>query len=123
MIHDLANGIAGGYGCTADVSFTTQYIPTVNDAAEYAFAVQQVHDLYGEESVTIKPHGIMGSEDFSFVLDEVPGAFMMVKCSPPDEDPTTLAYNHSPRVLFDDSVLDRVAAIYTQLAIARLSAA
>ncbi|MBV0894452.1 M20 family metallopeptidase [Microbacterium sp. NC79] len=123
MITDLAEGIARGYGCEADVTFTTQYIPTVNDDSEHAFAVEQIHQMYGEDSVTIKPHGIMGSEDFSFVLAEVPGAFMMVKCSPPEEDPATLAYNHSPHVLFDDSVLDRVAGILAQLAIARLAAA
>ncbi len=121
MITDLADGIARGYGCEAVVSFTTQYIPTVNDDVEHAFAVEQVRRMYGEDSVTIKPHGIMGSEDFSFVLAEVPGAFMMVKCSPPDADPSTLAYNHSPHVLFDDSVLDRVSAILAQLALSRLA--
>ncbi len=80
MITDLTEGIARGYGCTADISFTTQYIPTVNADAEHAFAVDQIHQMYGEDSVTIKPHGIMGSDDFSFVLAEIPGAFMMVKC-------------------------------------------
>ena len=52
----------------------------MNADAEHAFAVGQIHQMYGEDSVPIKPHGIMGSEDFSFVLAEIPGAFMMVKC-------------------------------------------
>ena len=55
---------------------------------------------------------IMGSEDFAFVLQEVPGAYLMLQASPPEIDPATAAYNHSPHVLFDDAVLaDQAAAL------------
>lgn len=54
----------------------------------------------------------MGSEDFSFVLNEVPGAFFFMFVSPDDVDPATAATNHSPEVLFDDAHLpDQAAAL------------
>ena len=56
----------------------------------------------------------MGSEDFSFVLNEVPGAFYFLFATPEGIDPDTAAMNHSPLVLFDDEVLaDQAASLAT----------
>ena len=60
----------------------------------------------------------MASEDFSFVLHEVPGAFCFLQASPPEIDPETAETNHSPRVLFDDAVLADEAAALAVLAFA-----
>ena len=56
----------------------------------------------------------------SMVGGEIASRYRIVNHN--SHDPATLAYNHSPHVLFDDSVLDRVSAILAQLAIARLAA-
>ncbi|MFC4138789.1 MULTISPECIES: M20 family metallopeptidase [unclassified Microbacterium] len=120
FITSLAEGIASAYGCTAEVDFTTQYIPTVNDEAETEFVIDELRELLGEEQVIVAPHGMMGSEDFSFVLAEVPGTFISLSSTPDDVELATAAMNHSPHVLFDDSVLGREAAILAGLAIARL---
>jgi hippurate hydrolase len=58
----------------------------------------------------------MASEDFSLVLDRVPGAFYFLQASPPEVDPSTAAMNHSPLVLFDDAVLADQAASLAALA-------
>ena len=46
-----------------------------------------------------------GSEDFSFVLEQVPGAFVMLGACPPDADADTAPFNHSAEAVFDDAVL------------------
>ena len=64
---------------------------------------------------------MMGSEDFSFVLQEVPGTFMFMGASPAGLDPENLAWNHSPEVVFDDAALPIQAAALARLAIERLA--
>lgn len=63
----------------------------------------------------------MGSEDFSEILNEVPGTFFFLAASPPDVDHNTCAWNHSPEVLFEDAVLGDQAAALAALALKKLS--
>ena len=60
-----------------------------------------------------------GSEDFSFVLEQVPGAYVCIGACP--GDPATAPDNHSPRAAFDDSVLPDAAALLAELAIRRIA--
>ncbi|SEJ11540.1 M20 metallopeptidase family protein [Demequina mangrovi] len=115
----VAEGVATTHGLTADVRFEEYYPATVNDAAETAFTVETLAGVFGEQRIMTMPAPVMGSEDFSFVLDEVPGTFLMLMASPPDIDPATAEFNHSPRVLFDDAVLGDQAAALATLAFAR----
>ena len=64
-----------------------------------------------------------GSEDFSYVLREVPGAFIGLGACMPGADPAAAPMNHSPRAQFDDAVLADAAAIYAGLAARRLDKA
>jgi hippurate hydrolase len=64
---------------------------------------------------------ITGAEDFSFVLDEVPGAFVFLGACPPDRDPESAPTNHSALALFDDAVLAEGTALYAELALRRLA--
>jgi hippurate hydrolase len=68
------------------------------------------------------PNPITGAEDFAFVLEEVPGAFVFLGACPPDTDPGAAAYNHSPRAVFDDRVLPDGAELLAELALRRLAA-
>lgn len=120
FIEELASGIASAHGCTAEVNFETQYIPTVNDPAETEFAIETLREQFGEDLVQVPPHGVMGSEDFSYVLHEIPGTFYMLSATPDGIDPMSAA-NHSPLVQFDDAVLSVGAASLAQLALARLA--
>ncbi|MBG0741402.1 amidohydrolase [Paeniglutamicibacter antarcticus] len=117
----LADGIAAAHGCTADIDLNVIYPVTVTDPEVTGAAMAQLSDMFGADRVVEQNEPVMGSEDFSFVLNEVPGSFFMLTCSPQGVDPTTLAYNHSPRVLFDDAVLGDQAAALAHLAFTRLS--
>lgn len=117
----VAQGVAAAHGCTAEVSLEVQYPVTVNDAAETAWVADQLVDVFGADRVEERPTPHMGSEDFSFVLAEVPGTFFFLQCSPPEVDPATAPYNHSAEVLFDDSVLGDQAAALATLALRRLA--
>jgi hippurate hydrolase len=64
-----------------------------------------------------------GAEDFSYVLQHVPGAFISLGACPPDRDPQTAPSNHSAEAVFDDAVLADGAALYAELALRRLGAA
>ena len=99
------------------------YPVTVNDAATTAESIEVLTGVFGPERVLEIPTPQMGSEDFSFVLDEIPGTFLMLLTSPDGVDPRTAEFNHSPRVLFDDAVLGDQAAALATLAFARTSAA
>lgn len=117
----VIEGVAAAHGLTADVRFDTMYPVTVNDPAETAETVDVLQGVFGEQRVVIMPTPMMGSEDFAFVLDEVPGTFIALMTSPPDADPSTIEWNHSPRVLFDDAVLGDQAAALASVAFARTS--
>nr|WP_172601951.1 M20 family metallopeptidase [Quadrisphaera granulorum] len=116
----LAHGIAAAHGCTAEVSFEIQYPVTVNDAGAVTTALDVVRSLLGEDRGTVMPVPLMGSEDFSFVLDRVPGAFLFLGASPDGVDPATTPWNHSPLVLFDDAVLGDQAAALAAMALHHL---
>lgn len=117
----LADGIAAAHGCTAEVSFEILYPMTENDPSRTFEAIRELRELFGEERVIQSRDPLMGSEDFSLVLQKIPGAFLFLGATPPDVDPETAAWNHSPRVLFDDSVLADQAAALAQLAFNRLT--
>ncbi|MGQ7296217.1 M20 metallopeptidase family protein [Quadrisphaera sp. KR29] len=118
----LAHGIAAAHGCTAEVSFEVQYPVTANDAGAAATALAVVRGLLGEDRGQLMTNPLMGSEDFSFVLQRVPGAFLFLGASPDGVDPATAAWNHSPLVVFDDAVLADQSAALAALALHHLSA-
>ncbi|MBD8044673.1 amidohydrolase [Arthrobacter sp. Sa2BUA2] len=117
----LADGIAAAHGCTAEVSFEILYPMTENDPSRTFEAMRELRELFGEDRVIQSRDPLMGSEDFSLVLQKIPGAFLFLGATPPDMDPAAAAWNHSPRVLFDDSVLADQAAALAQLAFNRLT--
>lgn len=88
--------------------------------ASTAAATSELGQLLGTERVLPLEHPLMGSEDFSLVLEEVPGAFIMLGARPDDvgEDGPS---NHSSEVRFDDAVLGDQAAALAQLAAAKLT--
>ncbi|NAZ82983.1 amidohydrolase [Kineococcus sp. R8] len=119
----LAAGIAAAHGCTAEVRFVRQYPVTVNAAGPTTEVVRLLGERFGEDRVHLMPAAMMGSEDFSFVLEQVPGTFFSVGASPAGVDPATAAWNHSPQVLFDDAVLADQAVAFAHLALSWLAPA
>ncbi|MFH8734495.1 M20 family metallopeptidase [Streptomyces sp. NPDC017964] len=119
----VCRGIAAAHGLDVEVDFAELYPLAVNDAAEAEFVAEVVAEVHGEERFAWAPQPATGSEDFSRVLDEIPGAFVVLGACPPDRDVQQAPYNHSPRAVFDDRVLGDGAALYAELALRRLSKA
>ena len=69
----LAESIAAAHECTAEVVWTEQYPVTVNDAQEIEFVAETLTEAFGAHRYVTAPNPVMGSEDFSFVLNEVSG--------------------------------------------------
>ncbi|MEU1202765.1 M20 family metallopeptidase [Streptomyces sp. NPDC005813] len=116
-------GIAEAHGVTAEIDYQDGYPVTVNDGAETSFATAVAGELLGPERVLVAPRPISGSEDFSFVLQEVPGVFLGIGACPADRDPGTAPMNHSPSAAFDDGVLPAAAVLLAGLAAGRLEQA
>lgn len=116
----LCKAIAQGYGLKAEVEVVEQYPVTVNNDSHAAFVGQVAVDLFGDEGFIEMQHPIAGAEDYSRVLEEVPGSYVFLGASV-DQDYTKSEVNHSPRALFDDAVLYRGAALLSELAVRSLN--
>lgn len=113
----LAARIAAAHGCSAATDIVVGYPATVNSAAEANDAIETLRAEFGHDRVERLGSAVMASEDFSFVLNEVPGAFVFLGATPEGIDPTAAEMNHSPRAVFDDAVLADQAAALAALAL------
>ncbi|MFE9249681.1 M20 family metallopeptidase [Streptomyces sp. NPDC007088] len=116
LVRRTVHGIAAAHDVSARVDWTPQYPATVNPPEQASFALKTAGELFGPGRVFEVPRPVSGSEDFSLVLQEVPGAFLAVGATAPGADPATAAVNHSAQAVFDDSVLDDQAALLAALA-------
>jgi amidohydrolase len=115
----LCESIAAAYGLRAEATFHGEYPVTANDPHEHDFLADTVRDVFGAERFTAMEHPLTGSEDFSRVLNEVPGAFVFLGATM-HEDPEAAPTNHSPLARFDDAVLPDGAALLAELAVRKL---
>ena len=122
-ITEVLSGIAHAHGLEVEIDHHDGYPVTVNDDAEAEFVAATITELYGAERYTWMANPEPGSEDFSFVLAAVPGAFVFLGACPPDLDPATAPTNHAPQARFDDGVLADGAALLAELAVRRLARA
>ncbi len=120
LIRELATGVAEAYGATAEVEFIEGYPVTVNDDAAAARVRELAIGLVGEERFVELDHPIMGAEDFSYILERVPGAMVFLGARPDGQDPMTAPQNHSNRVVFDEAALPVGMALYAAAALAPL---
>lgn len=75
-------GHAAAYGVTAEIDYDLGYPPTVNDAAKTAFAATVAREIAGAAAVNDTANREMGAEDFSYMLDARPGAYLFLGQGP-----------------------------------------
>ena len=125
-VHDaikrVAEGIAAAHDASAHVEVELGYPVTVNDHGYAGQVLQTATDLIGEQRVRAMPSPVMGAEDFSYVLQRVPGAMAFLGGCPPELDPRTAPPNHSNRVVFDESAMPTGIALYAAMALRHLGA-
>jgi amidohydrolase len=93
------------------------YPPVINTDAEVKLVRECARSLYGPDALRSSPHPSMGSEDFSYYLEHVPGAFFRFGARRPDWEPIPL---HSPRFDIDEAVLPIGAEFFDAIARAAL---
>lgn len=77
-MEEIVAGQAAAYGCEAQLEFKYGYPPTVNDADKAAFAATVAAEVAGEAGVEDALPPVMGAEDFSYMLEARPGAYLML---------------------------------------------
>lgn len=124
-VHELIGrtigGIAVAHGATAEVRIEPGYPVTMNDPAFTSFVRAVAGELIGDGAVAEMPAPQMGAEDFSYVLQRVPGAMAFLGARPLDQDPAAAPQNHSNRVVFDELAMADGAALYATVALRYLA--
>ena len=106
----LCVSVAAGFGAQATVIYERVYPATVNTLPEAQFASDVAASLVGESRVIRNMAPSMGGEDFSFMLQVVPGAYMRLGQGSPNG-----CFLHNSRYDFNDDVLPLGSALYASL--------
>ena len=122
-VRRVAEGIAAAHECTVDVRMTQGYPVTANHPQFHAFAVDVVNAVVGGQAFVELPSPVMGAEDFSYVLQRVPGAMAFLGACPAEIDDFLAAPScHSNRMRLNESALGLGAALHVGVARAFLDA-
>ena len=110
----IAKGVAEAFGATAEVDFRVIFAPLINDAEQTDAIADAAASLVGEDGVDrTKPPG-MGSEDFSFMMEKVPGAYIQVGNG-------ESAQLHNPAYNYNDACTPYGAALLATIAEQKLA--
>ncbi|MGZ4568627.1 MAG: M20 metallopeptidase family protein [Blastococcus sp.] len=120
-VGQVAGHIAAAHGLTVEFEHVEGYPVTVNDPGVAAQVLQTAATLLGERASTLMRAPLMGAEDFSYVLERVPGAMAFLGACPPGVDPESAPGNHSNLVVFDEEPLPAGVALYAQMAMQALA--
>ena len=112
-LKEVSEGIAAAYGATARVISRRNYPVTVNHTAETAFAADAAAAIVGEDQVERNCEPLLGGEDFAYMLEERPGAYIFVG----NGDSAGL---HHPEYNFNDQAIPFGVAYWAKLVESRL---
>lgn len=104
----VVEGTAAAYGCEAKLEFEFGYPPTVNDADKAEFAARIAAEVAGEPGVDPDVEPVMGAEDFSYMLEARPGAYLMLGQGDG-------AGVHHPKYNFNDEIAPIGASFFARL--------
>ena len=113
----LAEAVAAGFGATASLDFRYLFPPLVNHAAETQFIADCAADVVGEDNINRHGPLTMASEDFSYMLERVPGAYIQIG----NGDGEGTCEVHNPGYDFNDGALPFGAALFARLVERRLA--
>jgi amidohydrolase len=113
-IRRVAEGVAAAHGAEVSVELIRGYPVTVNDQGFTGFVLDTARELLGAERTHEMRHPVMGSEDFSYVLQRVPGAMANLGTRP---DTGPAFPNHSNRMLVNESALATGIAMHVAVAL------
>lgn len=121
-ISTVANGVASAHDCEVSINTIEGYPVTINDAAFAAFAASVVDETFGPGHSYQMGSPVMGAEDFSYVLQKVPGAMLFLGVCPPENpDPFSAPSCHSNRMILHEESMANGAALHAAVAMTYLS--
>jgi amidohydrolase len=109
-LHEVCSGVALGLGASAHVNYERIYPATINTEAQARFAADVAQRLVGHEHVNRHMDPSMGAEDFSFMLQVKPGAYLRL-----GQGGEGSCFLHNTRYDFNDDVLPLGAALHAGL--------
>jgi hippurate hydrolase len=108
-LQEVVEGTAQLYGAKADVTFSTGYPVLVNEEGRTAFAAAVADEIAGKDKVNRDVPPLMGAEDFAYMLQERPGAFIYLG----NGDSAML---HHPAYDFNDEAIPVGTSYWVRLA-------
>lgn len=109
-LKELITGISSAFGCTAGIDYTRNYPVMVNSETETGYAIQAARRVSGD---CAEAPPTMGGEDFAFMLNARPGAYILVGNG-------DTAKVHSPDYDFNDETIPAGCSWYVEMAESRL---
>jgi hippurate hydrolase len=119
-IRRVAEGIAAAHDAEVIVEIEDGYPVTVNDTSQADVVLDLAADVVGSDKTIRLPTPIMGAEDFSYVLQQVPGAMVFLGGTHLDRSLSSAAPNHSNRVVFDEDAMVTGTTMYAAMALNHL---
>jgi hippurate hydrolase len=113
----VVKGTAEAFGATAKIDFREIFAPTVNDATQAEFAAGVCAEVAGAENVNRTPNLIVASEDFSFMLEKVPGCYFNIGNGAGEG----ACEVHNPAYDFNDGALALGASVFARIVEKRLA--
>ncbi len=101
----IASHVAAAHGCEAELNIVPGFPVTLCDGRAVDLARRTVHRMFGEARWLAMPTPVMGAEDFSYVLNKVPGAMVFLGATPQGGDFRTCCALHSNRMVLDENVM------------------
>lgn len=112
-IHEISTSLTAAFNASAEVLYRRGYPVMVNTPKETEFAAEVARDVVGADKTVTDTPAIMGGEDFAFMLEERPGAYILVGNG-------DTAMVHHPKYNFDDTIIPAGASYWARLVEMRL---
>ncbi len=109
---EIARGVASAYGATIEYKYDRRYPPTINHADETDFATKVAEEVCGKGNVKCDIPPVMGGEDFSFMLQKVPGAMLWLGNGPGEGN----CVLHNPNYDFNNEAIPVGVSFLARLA-------
>ena len=116
---ETVRGVAEAMGCHVEIDLQCLTPATVNHPETAGIVQAAAHRLFPDADIDPANFVTMGSEDFAFVLEKVPGCFFFIGSANPEKGLD--AGHHHPRFDFDEIILPRAAALMAASVLALLS--
>ena len=116
-VRQIAESVAAGFGASASLDFRRLFPALVNNEDETKFIAETAAELVGEDNVNRQAGVVMASEDFSYMLERVPGAYIQIG----NGDGEGACEVHNPGYDFNDGALPYGSALFCRLVERRLA--